>query len=123
MALAMCHLPYLPFSVFSSFRLRDLLTGCQLDRIEFIHTRDLVHRDIKPANFVMGTDKSAHLINVIDFGLAKKFRDVRTSEHIPYQQDEQHRVGTSLFASTHTHDGIGECLLQRTSLGRYLNLI
>ena len=34
-----------------------------------------VHRDIKPANFVMGTAKSAHLVNVIDFGLAKKFCD------------------------------------------------
>jgi casein kinase I family protein HRR25 len=67
----------------------------------------LVHRDVKPANFVMGVDKSSSTINVIDFGLAKKFRDPRTTMHIPYQQDEQHRVGTSLFASIHTHNSIG----------------
>lgn len=79
----------------------------QLERIEFIHSRDLVHRDVKPANFVMGVDKSSSVINVIDFGLAKKFRDPRTTMHIPYQQDEQHRVGTSLFASIHTHNSIG----------------
>jgi len=83
-----------------------LIADQLIDRIEFIHTRDLVHRDVKPANFVMGIDTSAHLINVIDFGLAKKFRDSRTSEHIPYQQDEQHRVGTSLFAAIPTHDAI-----------------
>ena len=80
----------------------------QLERIEFIHSRDLVHRDVKPANFVMGVDKSSSVINVIDFGLAKKFRDPRTTMHIPYQQDEQHRVGTSLFASIHTHNSIGK---------------
>ena len=56
----------------------------------------------------MGVDKSSSVITVIDFGLAKKFRDPRTTMHIPYQQDEQHRVGTSLFASIHTHNSIGE---------------
>jgi len=56
----------------------------------------------------MGVDKSSSVINVIDFGLAKKFRDPRTTMHIPYQQDEQHRVGTSLFASIHTHNNIGK---------------
>jgi casein kinase I family protein HRR25 len=63
---------------------------------------------VKPANFVMGTDRAAHLVNVIDFGLAKKFRDSKTSAHIPYQQDDHHGVGTSLFASINTHNGIGE---------------
>lgn len=58
----------------------------------------------------MGTAKSAHLVNVIDFGLAKKFRDPRTGAHIPYHQDSIHGVGTSLFASINTHMGIGELL-------------
>jgi casein kinase I family protein HRR25 len=81
-----------------------------LSRIEFIHTRDYVHRDIKPANFVMGLDNAAHLVNVIDFGLAKKFRDSLTSDHIAYKQDEHHGVGTSLFAAINTHMGIGASL-------------
>lgn len=85
-----------------------LIADQLLERIEFIHSRDLVHRDVKPANFVMGVGKSSSVINVIDFGLAKKFRDPRTTMHIPYEQDEQHRVGTSLFASIHTHNSI-EC--------------
>ena len=66
-----------------------------------------MHRDIKPANFVMGTGKTAHMVNVIDFGLAKKFRNSRTSTHIPYKQDEFHGVGTSLFAAINTHLGVG----------------
>lgn len=78
----------------------------QISRIEFIHSKNFVHRDIKPANFVMGTGKSSHLVNVIDFGLAKKFRDSRTSNHIPFKQDEMHGVGTSLFAAINTHLGI-----------------
>jgi casein kinase I family protein HRR25 len=78
----------------------------QLSRIEFIHSHDLVHRDIKPANFVMGTGHGSHLVNVIDFGLAKKFRD-HDGAHIPYKQDAHHGVGTSLFASINTHLGIG----------------
>ena len=47
------------------------------------------------------------MVNVIDFGLAKKFRDSKTSTHIPYKQDEFHGVGTSLFASINTHVGVG----------------
>ncbi|KAJ7334705.1 kinase-like domain-containing protein [Mycena albidolilacea] len=83
-----------------------LLTDQLISRIEFIHTHGLVHRDIKPANFVMGTGKAASMVNVIDFGLAKKFRDSRTFLHIPYKQDDFHGVGTSLFAAINTHLGV-----------------
>ena len=88
-------------------RCADEVYCVQLERIEFIHTRDYVHRDVKPANFVMGTEEAANLVNVIDFGLAKKFRDTRTSDHIAYKQDEHHGVGTSLFAAINTHLGVG----------------
>jgi len=82
-----------------------LLADQLLSRIEFIHSHELVHRDIKPANFVMGTGHASHLVNVIDFGLAKKFRD-RDGAHIPHKRDAHHGVGTSLFASINTHLGI-----------------
>ncbi|KAJ7645263.1 kinase-like domain-containing protein [Mycena rosella] len=83
-----------------------LLTDQLISRIEFIHTHGFVHRDVKPANFVMGTGKAANMVNVIDFGLAKKFRDSRTFLHIPYKQDDFHGVGTSLFAAINTHLGV-----------------
>jgi casein kinase I family protein HRR25 len=59
----------------------------------------------------MGTGHGSHLVNVIDFGLAKKFRD-RDGAHIPYKQDPHHGVGTSLFASINTHLGIGQSSLR-----------
>jgi casein kinase I family protein HRR25 len=59
----------------------------------------------------MGTGRASHLVNVIDFGLAKKFRDTRTCNHIPYKQDGFHGVGTSLFAAINTHLGVGEFYL------------
>lgn len=46
------------------------------------------------------------MVNVIDFGLAKKFRDSRTLLHIPYKRDDFHGVGTSLFAAINTHLGV-----------------
>ena len=67
----------------------------------------IIHRDIKPANFVIGTGKNSGFVNIIDFGLAKKYRDSRTNEHIPYSQTDQHGVGTSLFASLNAHMGVG----------------
>jgi serine/threonine protein kinase len=82
-----------------------------------------VHRDIKPANFVMGTAKSAHLVNVIDFGLAKKFSDSRTSNHIPHEQDDFHGLGTSLFAAINTDLGVGACFCSLLILEAFLVLI
>lgn len=68
----------------------------------------------------MGTGKSAHLVNVIDFGLAKRFRDSRTSNHIPYKQDDFHGVGTSLFAAINTHLGVGACFCRLLILVAFL---
>ncbi|OCB88494.1 hypothetical protein A7U60_g4402 [Sanghuangporus baumii] len=89
-----------------------LLADQMLSLIEFIHSRDWVHRDIKPANFLMGPDvysssrpSSCDRVNVIDFGLAKKYANSGTGKHIKNTQCDTHGVGTPLFASINTHRG------------------
>ena len=54
-----------------------------LERIEYVHSKNLIHRDIKPENFLVGNpDKST--IYLIDFGLSKKYRSSRTGKHVVY---------------------------------------
>lgn len=45
-----------------------------IQRIEYIHSRSFLHRDVKPDNFLIGKGKKSHLIHIIDFGLAKRYR-------------------------------------------------
>jgi casein kinase I family protein HRR25 len=77
----------------------------QLDRIEYVHSRSYIHRDIKPDNFLMGVGKRAHQVNIIDFGLAKKYRDPRSLLHIPYRENKN-LTGTARYTSINTHLGV-----------------
>ncbi|KAG7879787.1 hypothetical protein KL905_001281 [Ogataea polymorpha] len=88
-----------------SYKTVLLLADQLLCRIEFIHARSFIHRDIKPDNFLMGIGKKGSQVNVIDFGLAKKFRDPRTHLHIPYRENKN-LTGTARYASINTHLGI-----------------
>ena len=54
-----------------------------LDRLEYIHSKDIIHKDIKMLNFLFGK-KDPELIYLIDFGMAKKFRSSKTGKHIKF---------------------------------------
>lgn len=56
----------------------------------------------------MGLGKKGNLVYIIDFGLAKKYRDARTHQHIPYRENKN-LTGTARYASINTHLGIGKC--------------
>jgi len=89
----------------------------QINRVEFIHSKSFLHRDIKPDNFLMGLGRRANQVSslvkmwtlvslfvlicievlnalmcmqvyAIDFGLAKKYRDSSTHQHIPYRYED-----------------------------------
>ena len=52
-----------------------------------------------------GLGKKGNLVYIIDFGLAKKYRDARTHQHITYRENKN-LTGTARYASINTHLGI-----------------
>ncbi|KAL3618222.1 Casein kinase 1-like protein 2 [Castilleja foliolosa] len=82
-----------------------MLADQMINRVEFIHSKSFLHRDIKPDNYLMGLGKRANQVYAIDFGLAKKYRDSSTHQHIPYRENKN-LTGTARYASMNTHLGI-----------------
>lgn len=53
----------------------------------------------------MGNNKKQWLVYMIDYGLAKTYRDPKTGEHIKYR-DNKNLTGTARYTSINTHLGI-----------------
>ena len=54
-----------------------------IQRIEWIHNKNIIHRDIKPANFLIGYEDQS-IIYLIDFGLSQIYRSSKTGKHRKY---------------------------------------
>ena len=82
-----------------------LLTDQILCRLQYIHSKNFIHRDIKPENFLIGINRTESVLHLVDFGLAKLFRNPRTHRHIPYKEGKN-LTGTARYTSINTHLGV-----------------
>ena len=74
-----------------------------LDRLEFIHSKNIIHRDIKTKNFVIGRE-DPNIIYLIDFGFSKKYRSSRTGKHLKFSYTNT-SIGSIFFSSRYAIRG------------------
>ena len=75
------------------------LIGIQiLERLEWIHSKNIVYKDVKPENFLIGID-DPNVIYAVDFGLCKKYRSSKTGKHLLPKYTRKFN-GTVVYAST-----------------------
>ena len=90
-----------------NFTLKTILmiTIQLIERIKHVHDNNYIHRDIKPQNFLVGKDSTSKTIYILDFGLAKRYRDEHTHIHIPLKEN-RNLTGTARYASCNAHNGL-----------------
>ena len=74
-----------------------------LDRIEWVHSKNIIYRDIKPENFLFGR-KDPEILYLIDFGLCRKYKSSKTGKHI-LPKNMGKFTGTSRYASVNSLAG------------------
>jgi len=79
------------------------LIGIQIiNRLEFIHSKQLIHRDVKPDNFLFGIYKNEDILYIIDFGFCKTY--INNGIHI-HNKKRDHILGTPNFISIRVSEG------------------
>eukprot|EP00746_Dinoflagellata_sp_MGD_P021628 gnl/MRDRNA2_/MRDRNA2_150494_c0_seq1.p1 gnl/MRDRNA2_/MRDRNA2_150494_c0~~gnl/MRDRNA2_/MRDRNA2_150494_c0_seq1.p1 ORF type:complete len:379 (-),score=50.99 gnl/MRDRNA2_/MRDRNA2_150494_c0_seq1:60-1196(-) len=83
-----------------------LMLGDQmLQRLESIHNKGFIHRDVKPSNFLIGRKGRGGPVHIVSFSLAKRYRDPKTKQHMPYKEKKIFQ-GCALYASVNVHLGV-----------------
>ena len=75
-----------------------------IERLKYIHNKNIIHHDIKPKNFVVGRNDQ-NIIYLIDFGFAKQYRSSRTGKHIRFTSSKNF-AGSLFYASLNSIKGL-----------------
>ncbi|OIT04408.1 PREDICTED: casein kinase 1-like protein HD16 [Nicotiana attenuata] len=75
--------------------------------LEKLHLKGFVHGDVKPENFLLGQPGSVDekKLYLIDLGLASRWKDAASAQHVEYDQRPDIFRGTIRYASVHAHLG------------------
>ncbi|GJP76036.1 hypothetical protein CLOP_g16228 [Closterium sp. NIES-67] len=78
-----------------------------LSILEKVHERGYVHGDVKPENFLLGQPGTTEekKLYLVDLGLATRWRDTNTGQHVEYDQRPDIFRGTVRYAGVHAHLG------------------
>ncbi|XP_020097648.1 casein kinase 1-like protein HD16 [Ananas comosus] len=78
-----------------------------LSILEKMHSKGYVHGDVKPENFLLGQPSTPQekKLFLVDLGLATRWRDNGTGQHVEYDQRPDVFRGTVRYASAHAHLG------------------
>ena len=91
-----------------------------MSRVAYVHQHGFIHRDIKPENFLIANEscigktskskpssnaKASGKIYLIDFGLAKRYKDLKSGAHAKFNKSHN-LTGTARYASVNSHMGV-----------------
>ncbi|UMM24804.1 hypothetical protein L5515_004869 [Caenorhabditis briggsae] len=79
----------------------DLGQTLELKAIHDFHILGFLHRDIKPANYCIGAGAKRELIYILDFGLARKYRQKNGQVRAPRNKTKM--IGTPRYCPRASH--------------------